>query len=344
MKKYLFLISICFAMSGSAQVTSNCNVPQLLASEYHRDITQLATKRLFEIHSSDTALVRIPQIHYDSIAGGLAAVFNALSIPERDSIFNLYCVHNLNGWPIEYDGLLVQVDTNFAWTQAWQSLNNTTGNSYIDYITSTYSLTISQFFNWSFGNYALLLTDSSWNIPALIDTLEQEPGIVSAEADNIIGAAGTITYSSSGNFRYYNFFFEFSDCFDGCDNYHEWMFMVDYNCSVSYLGFQDYGIFGIQPLPQPVNCNTFTSTPDFSQGMNVIVYPNPVHDVLNIQLKGYELGQYILSVYDVLGNEVIHSTFDNDNIHLEAENLTGGIYFYSIHGKSGVLKGKFIKD
>src|SRR5678816_3439404 len=116
MNRLVLLCSlICATCSMKAQVVSSCIVPPLLASEYERDIRQLATNHLFQVQSPDTALVNIPQEYIDTISQGLAAIFNATSLPERDTVFNLYCVHNHNGWPYDYAGFLVRVDTSYSW-------------------------------------------------------------------------------------------------------------------------------------------------------------------------------------------------------------------------------------
>ncbi len=94
-KSLLIIVLVSLFNTAISQVPSNCTVPPLLASEYHRDITQLAVQRLFELQSPDTVLVTVPQAYIDTISNGLAAILNATSIVERDSVFNLYCVHNL---------------------------------------------------------------------------------------------------------------------------------------------------------------------------------------------------------------------------------------------------------
>ena len=345
MKKFLFLLLMCSSCIASAQVSSSCIVPQLLAQEYERDIKNLSIRRIIQLQSADTALVRIPQLWQDTIAEGLAAIFNATSIPERDSIFNLYCVHDNTTLMQTYHGLLVQVDTNYAWTQAWQNLNAITGNSFIDSLVVKYDLNVAQFFNWSFGNYALLHTDSLWNIYALIDSIEMEPGVIYGEPDQMIGGAGKMDYHTAGNDRYYDFYFEFNDCFDGCDNYRKWMFKVDSNCAVDYLGFVDWGVFGISPLPLPVNCNTFTSltTPHTSNNI-VKVYPNPTNSIVTIQ-PAEELKNASVSVLDVSGRLLIRPEPLDQLKILDLKKLQSGIYFLIIRQNNLLIETcKLVKD
>ena len=344
MKKLLLsLAAALLIFSASAQVASNCTVPPILSTEYFRDLRLLAINRMMYYNSPDTALVRIPQPWVDSIAGGMAAIFNATSIPERDSVFNLYCVHNITGDPGEYAGWMVNVDTNYAWTQAWQNLQSMTGNPFIDTVMSRYDLQVTQFYNWSFGSFAILTSDSMWNHFALADTLEMEPGVGYVDIDALIGGAGRIDYNTLGNEKYYDFYFQFSDCFDGCDNWHRWSFKVNPNCSVDYLGFADFGFFGVQPLPAPVNCNISTSLA--SVGANEFkVYPNPVRNIATITSATKGTGNVMLT--DVSGR-VIKSleNVDLSSFTLDLSAIAAGSYIYKIYTEHKLLTaGKVVKE
>src|SRR5690349_19067395 len=143
MKKIFTLLLLSSTLSN-AQVASNCVAPPELEQGYRKDIMQLATYYLDQLQSPDTIYVHPPQNVIDDITGGLAAILNA-NTPESDSVFNLYCVHNMNGWPYDYAGFLVQVDTSVAWTHAWQNLTTLTGNSYVDSLTTQYALHIDNF-------------------------------------------------------------------------------------------------------------------------------------------------------------------------------------------------------
>ena len=347
MKKTPLLIAFVFIINFlHAQVPSSCSVPSLLAQKYERDVKQLATKRLFQHQSPDTALVRIPVVHTDSIFGGLAAIFNATSIPERDTVFNLYCVHNITGWPYDYAGYLVKVDTSNAWTTAWQNLNTTTGNPLMDSITSRYHLTVSNFGNWSIGSYAELATDSSFNTQALIDSLLLVNGVLIAELNGIaVGAAGFMQYQYNiqNNARYYYFYFEFGDCFDGCDNYRRWKFKVNADCSVDYLGFDNWSVWNppLHPFPGPINCNTFTDVPDGNlPTASCLVFPNPSTGMVQLELSGFDFSEKTtLTIYSLLGETVYTSAVNNERFAIDLSNKAKGVYFLTLeNGQQKVIK------
>jgi len=343
MKKFFTPILFYLSAIVNAQVPSSCSVPPELRDGYNKDIMQLATNYLDQIQSPDTIFVHPPQNVIDEISGGLAAILNA-NTPESDTVFNLYCVRNLNGWPGDYAGFLVQVDTSVAWTHAWQNLITITGNSYVDSLTSQYALHIDNFYNWSFGNYAELGVDSAWNIMALMDSLRYAPGVIFVEPNFFVGQAGTITYEKTGSDRYFSFYFEFSDCFDGCDNYRRWDFKVDSACSIYYLGFTDWGFFGISPLPAPLNCNLFDLVHTIPIN-NLKVYPNPAEDELRITLESHSINK--ITVYNLLGETILENIpaqATSNEVVLNISNFKPGVYFVNATGNEKTFRSTFVKS
>ncbi|MBK9637558.1 MAG: T9SS type A sorting domain-containing protein [Bacteroidetes bacterium] len=349
MKKcFILILFISIFNSSQAQIQSSCVSPPLLTTEYKRDIAQLASSRLFLLQSPDTIFVKIPQAYIDTISEGLAAIFNATSIPERDSVFNLYCVHNLN--PFDgfgaYAGFLIKVDTNYSWTNAWQNLITITGDPLMDTLTTKYNLKISQFYNWTIGNYAELSVDSSWNIFALMDSLEMVPGVITVEQNSYVGVAGKISYNTNGNSRYYDFYFEYADCFDGCDAYRKWMFKVNPDCSVEYLGIDNwcywdqFGTPGQCPFPAPLNCNTFTPVKEIvGQDANILISPNPTNGKFQIEISGIDLvNPSNLEIYNMQGELIFKTSISSLKSYLDLGSPAKGIYLVKISNKQNDSK------
>ena len=75
---------------------------------------------------------------------------------------------------------------------------------------------------------------------------------------------------------------------------------------------------------------------------NVIVFPNPALEVLNIQFENSSIT--LLSVFDVYGKQVVERMKTNDlNVQLPIEHLTQGMYFLKIEMDEGELIKKFSK-
>jgi hypothetical protein len=320
-KLHLFItLLICFQVYG--QVPSSCIADPVLIQNYERDFANMAIRNMYFLQSPDTQMVRIPYSQLQAIMEGMAAIRNS-SYAEVDTIFNQYCVHDRSSFPQAYESILVYVDTQFQWTQNWQQLQANTGIPTIDTLVRNYGLRISNFYNFSFGNLAEIQIDSIINIYALMDSLKQVSGVVSAEANVIIGAAGKINFYLGSVHNLFEFYFEFNDCFDGCDNYRKWTFTVDPSCNVTYLGYQDYGFFQIEPLPNPILCNLFTPVPKIDSS-EIKIYPNP-SSVLYIEAKtGTKL-----NIYNHLGQLLKNIETVSDITEIKMEDYPTGLYFIS---------------
>ncbi len=353
MKKAILLFFIVCSISH-AQVPSSCTVPQLLASEYNWDIKSMALRRIFDIKSPDTAQIRIPQAWQDTIAEGLAAIFNATSIPERDTVFNLYCIHDVNPYRLYTLGheILLNVDLGQSWTQAWQNLNSITGNAYIDTLMTKYHLKVTDFFNWSIGDYALLRTDSLWNTHTLIEAFKQDPAVFQGEVNRTYtfgNTLGKIEYQQAGAYRFYYFYFEFHDCSDECDNYRRWQFKVNPDCSVQYQGYTDWGFYGnfSVPFPPPINCNTFPiSTQEYQLKESYKIYPNPAKNEVTVSWDTKYTGSASFVLYDLNGRELKRITgIDQAEIKVDLGDLSSGIYSFLVFEKNKALaSGKLCKE
>jgi hypothetical protein len=74
---------------------------------------------------------------------------------------------------------------------------------------------------------------------------------------------------------------------------------------------------------------------------NLAFYPNPVSDVLHLQLDN--MGTYAsYSIYDVNGKQVIKELLDSKEI--KVADLNSGVYFIHLNRVDGILKATFIKE
>lgn len=325
-----FLFTLLIRQGFSQIVPSSCEPPVLLETSYDADISNMALRRMYEVQSPDTSLIAIPQTWKDTILEGMAAILNAVSIPERDSVFNLYCVHDLAPHNLFiYNQLIVFVDTSYAWTQAWQNMQTLTGNPAIDNLLVQYQYQIVQFSHFSFGSMALLESSSLWNIYALIDQIEQVQGVLFAEPNALIGTAGRIDYVKQGTQRFYNFEFQWNDCFDGCDNSHTWKFSVLEDCSVEFLGTEDWGFFGIEPLPAPANCNLFSGlSPSPFIPPVIQISPNPACNYITLGPESVQIEK--LQLFNPFGALVLEKNASEIR-YLDVSAFNCGLYTLKIY-------------
>lgn len=298
-----------------AQQESDCTVPPLLMSEYERDIKNLALRRMYQCQSSDTALVNIPTHWQDTIAEGLAAIYNSDYL-ERDTVFDVYSIHDINTNTIQASKtLLIEVDTSYSWTQAWQNLNTITDNSYLDSLVSSQGLYLHAFYTSI--NYASLRVDSFLNMNAIGDSFEQVPGIISVSQDSYIGGAGKIIYDKIGDDWYFDFVYEWGDCPSGCIYSRLWSFKVSRDCSVDYLGNNSFNLF--------VDENDIQK----EQHHIVLVYSNLGNNIITVKTNDTMFGSNY-SVIDQLGRQVLSGKLDNAITSLDLGLVKTGIYFFQV--------------
>lgn len=87
-----------------------------------------------------------------------------------------------------------------------------------------------------------------------------------------------------------------------------------------------------------------TSVAEESSSLDFIIYPNPTSDFLNIEISPIKKFKSI-SIIDVTGREVYHSTFSNSNEKIDIKNLPSGIYALQVCAESEQkLQKKFVVE
>lgn len=329
--KYLStLLYLFLGLTLAAQVSSDCTIPDVLREAYDRDVKGLAIKYMQATNSPDNALIEIPQSLQDSILEGMAAILNASQeMLQADSALNRYCVHDNANSPALY-GFIIGVDTDSPIAQAWSEGNTLSGNAILDTLLLNYNFTFQNYF--SFGA-AVFYTDQILNLLALADSITNSvPGILYGEPDHLIGGAGRIGYNidEPGN-RFYEFRYEWNDCFDGCDNFYSWSFQVTPACEVIFTGNDEGGAFGIEPLPTPLDCMLFTDTDNPKGKDQFLLFPNPGKDQLNWK-NAPEQGSWTL--YNNLGQPVRAGTWSTAGP--DTHQLPAGLYWFRVFNESGV--------
>lgn len=338
MKRIYSLTVLCSLFTASfTQAQDNCDKATELEYFYKYDVADLAINRLFANNSPDRSLITIPQFHLDSIWHGLSAIYNASLMPQRDSIFDIYCIHNISRHTkMLLPHIFIELDTSISWTSNWLNGEIVTGYAELDEFISTYEYQVYS----TNPNYlsVVLYSDIIINTYALSDSLKTFNGIVSADPHHVNMDGNKIQYYAEGDYQYFNFTLAWEDCFSGCLNYHKWKFKVRYsNCTVDYLGLESNAF---NNLPDPINCNI---TSIFANEMipdEIFIFPNPSKDKISIKGEGIQkielfngLGQFIMSVQP-----------DSHLTTLDIEALKPGLYFLKFDLISKSVNKRFIKE
>ncbi len=77
--------------------------------------------------------------------------------------------------------------------------------------------------------------------------------------------------------------------------------------------------------------------------VKITIYPNPVQNLLNIQLSDIQLVTGSIQIFDVSGRVVTSQNFETDKFSIDVSNLTQGVYILQINTEAFTQKLKFVK-
>jgi hypothetical protein len=102
-----------------------------------------------------------------------------------------------------------------------------------------------------------------------------------------------------------------------------------------------YDYPGWQRDPQTLyseNCNL--NIEDISHDLDIVIYPNPVFDLLQIETKSFEI--LSVRIYNSLGEILLNEIGNNKQI--DVTRLSGGLLFVEVNTEKGYLNKKIIKE
>ena len=297
--KTLFITLLLPLSSLFAQ--SACDIPSAIVDYYSEDIRSMAVDYIWQT-SQDTDAIVVPAAHFNTVAEGLSAILNS-GLPEADSIFNIFCVHNIGGISslMSKREMIVYFNAATPWTQAWVNGTTTTGNAYIDSLVSTYGFEVYDYQHYpgfppEFQHRVLIKAHTVINIDAAIDAFMEAEGITFAEPNGWIGGAGVLGMEVSGAVRTFTIKHEWADCFDGCDEGIQWTFTVDPGCHVQFTDRFQYSFFGIFNPPPVSNCHISTGTKEVTPSTHVRIFPNPATDMVTVETDAaHSRDEYVIA-------------------------------------------------
>lgn len=242
-------------MSLAQPVVSSCDGGSNLFASWKSDAWQITYQHLVEQNSPALNGVELPEPVRDSILRAVFAVFNATSLPARDTVFEMLEIR-----PVQEKDLhrvQVLVDTTYGWTANWLDSIALTGNSWIDFLVNSYDLTVENVQivpDWV-NNYdaAITLKTDKFVNPDFLAGL-------TANSSGVVFAYG-LTYGSDGDHVFFEnkpdyveitFRHGWQDCPTGCVFHRDWLFRVYPDCSVEFVssyGDQLGTKLSVQPLP-----------------------------------------------------------------------------------------------
>ena len=269
-KSFFTLLLLGWAILANGQIIpSVCTAPDSIVAQYRADAYRLALQKIYRRHLPERDSIRIPRAHADTVLRALVAVYNATTLPARDSVVNRYAIHSFPA-PV-LNSLMIAADSGHSWMQQLSAGNAPTGYAPLDNILAAYDLRRDYYYSFSsaFGyDVVTFTTDSSYNLPPLTQRFGAIPGVLYADLKSVIGDGNNITDSIYADHVELIYSYGFGDCPAGCTGRRFWKFKVYFDCSVEFV--RGYG------TPLPV---TGVSEPIAREAA---VYPVPFKDAISL--------------------------------------------------------------
>jgi hypothetical protein len=316
MKRILILLPILtWAIASLGQtVQSSCSAPDSIVASFQDDADRLTVRKIYRQSLTYIDSVTIPQSHADTILNALIAVYNATTLPARDTVVSIFDIHTFPE-PI-LNGFNIAADSTLPWMQQLKLGNIPTGNAAIDNVIATYNLSVQSYL--TFGNSypwqnVVFISDNNYNFLPLTADLATIPGVYESEPNFAFGDGNNISDSIYSDHVELIFSLGWGDCPSGCTARRFWKFNIYYDCSVEYVG--SYGT--------PLQITSIAESA-FSE---ISVFPNPFSQ--NIQVRGFsETFEYTIS--NILGQPIIQGTSLSGTIE-DLNELNDNFYFLTVH-------------
>ena len=226
---------------GFPNIAAPPPLPDSVAQQYVEDAALLAFQITRGVEG-DAASIVLPDPLRETLQNALGHVWHRSDLPVRDSVVVQFDIHPRLQFSIH--SLLIRVETEADWIQAWVDWEIVTGNAEVDQITQEWALTLEEPLdpNDPFP-IARLYSEEARNLLSLSSEFEGIEGVRYAYPVQYLGDGNTIEVAPRGNAIELLYSKGFGDCPSGCTGRHYWRFSVAVDGSVEFL--ESYG----SPLP-----------------------------------------------------------------------------------------------
>ncbi len=315
------IIFILVSLISASLAGQNCCTPSILFEDYEKDIKHLALSRMVNLNAPEQNLIDIDPVYQDTIWDAFSAIFHSTSIG-RDDVFDEFCLHH-DIWSSSEamrisNEIDVRLDPMAPWFQNWVSGDITTNNSVINSLTQKYGFD-QVIFSTPIIDVFTLTTNQYINLNAFADSLATDTNIIFAERKLYFGGSTKITYQRNGGSSTIEFSAGYGDCQSGCQLWHTWSFLVDFNCDVIYLGTS-----GDPNMAPPQNCNLTDSLPMPELSLSLDTFC--VNETMEVLIGGAPVG-----------GEYSGAGITNNVLNPTAAGLGSHLVTYTIEDSAGCL-------
>lgn len=329
MKRLLpFLLFICATAIQAQSVSSftaqsSCLGSDSLLKAYKKDADRLTLRHTFDSALTWKDSVYINQTISAKFMKALVAVFNATTLPVRDTVISIYKIHAPQP---ELNNFQVKAPSNLLWMGKLLANQLPTNDPFVDHLLNKYKIQPVNYYQS--GNYdvAVFKTDTNYNLTKLCAEWAALNMVIGSDPLPNTNPTYNITGTLSANMVDLIYYYNYGSCEDGCDYSLKWHFKVNLtNCVVDYSGWSG------NQLSLSKNENNFVS-----------VYPNPTQDSWHFTLMSGNNTQ--LALYNLTGQLVYTTSFTGTTYDFDASKLARGMYVVKLMNGNTSYQTRLIKQ
>lgn len=321
----------------SQTVFSSCSAPDSVVKIYRNDADHLNVKHIFNLNLPFKDSIPLDKTLSKTYLKALLAVYNATSLPARDTVVNLK-IHSNIGYV--FNNIMFSGDSTASWMINLKNNVFPTGNLPLDSLMNKYYLTKDHYYSWQTGHWVLLKSDTNFNAMALFDAIDvYVPLAHNVGINYIYGDGAQISGFINSTYTELTYSFGWGDCLAGCIFRRYWRFRVYTDCSVEYFG--SYGA----PLPSGFLTAGLKENIGFQ---NLKVYPNPNNGEFTITFDSDSNNEITVNLTNVFGEllkvGVYEINYGESHLNVNVPELPQGIYTLTIKGgRNSIYNLKFVK-
>ncbi len=321
------LLFFCFIYTIQAQkVKSSCSAHDSIVAKYRNDADRLALRMIYKIGSAYIDSATIQKTLSDTMLNALIAVYNADSLPARDTVIFM---RNLHTYPTPVmTNFYMAADSMLPWMQQLRLDSSKIGTDSVGFLIKTYKLKVVRYYRINQFPYHIAIFESSenLNLDVLTRLFNKIGGVYFANKGKVEGDGNDITQIKTKNFIELIYSYGWENCQTGCLNRRFWKFNVYPNCSVDFLG--SYG-----SIWKP------SSIIGISEN-HVQASPNPFHDKITLQNLNGPCQYRLINTFGQVLKDGNISAPQIENL----EGLTAGIYYLQILSNHSTKTYRVVKE
>lgn len=107
---------------------------------------------------------------------------------------------------------------------------------------------------------------------------------------------------------------------------------IDYLCLEGSGGSVTQGVQQFNEVLQNLSDN------QINMNVEMVIYPNPTIDLVNLQIENYDLDNLSYALFDLQGRQIATNKITKNETQIQMNNLASAVYLLTVRDKNNLLK------